>query len=278
MDSSTQLKQGLHCPIVRFYDPAYEANDSHGRTLQYILSMTDSWLEGCHNYIQWLFPLPEASAFGSKAPVLSPTTFHAFRARLDLRTAMRHSLKRMCLFYGFDFHRDPLEADSYPQITRRQDGSFEASSKYWLMSQNHNHLRMTRIIRSLRILGLEDEARVFFNAIQDVHREKDMFSPQSVEFWGRAMERPLYLAPYEEQDVGNGKFFLYDFEKDRKKRMESFIEQYQLSGEPTEATEPTPGVDSEQGADGGHDNIARPLTPGPEHPGWKAGGTVGMGC
>lgn len=36
--------------------------------------------------------------------------------------------------------------------------------------------------------------------------------PKSMMFWARAAERPLYLAPEDETDEGQGKDFLYEYE------------------------------------------------------------------
>ena len=39
---------------------------------------------------------------------------------------------------------------------------------------------------------------------------------RSLEFWTRAAERPLYLAPEDERDEGRGKDFLYEYEARRR--------------------------------------------------------------
>ena len=75
---------------------------------------------------------------------------------------------------------------------------------------NHNHLRITRILRSLRVLGLEKEAWEFFKILKRVY-EGGGIGQKSMMFWTRAIERPLYLAPEDEDDKG-GCDFLYDFE------------------------------------------------------------------
>ena len=201
------------CPIIRFYDPTIQAPDSSRRTLSTILAWDDSELEYCHNYIQWLFPLPEISMIAPSAPVITRLTFDAFRARPELRSRMRDALRRMCRFYGFDFH-GPEEQDDF-RIEKLGSRGFEARARNWVMRFNHNHLRITRIIRSLRVLGLEEEARVFFEALEGVHGESNKISDKSLMFWRRAMERPLYLAPEDEEDEGDGKDFLYEFEEEK---------------------------------------------------------------
>jgi hypothetical protein len=199
-------------PIIRFYDPTLQAPDSEGRTLSSVLAWDDHKLEGCHNYIQWLFPLPERSSMSYSAPVVSRSTFHAFRTRPELRDRMRDSSKRICRFYGFDFQASN-EFEGV-RIERLQDRDISRATN-WVSGFTHNHLRITRIIRSLRVLGLEDEATAFFRAVEDVYNTTGRIGARSLMYWTRAVERPLYLAPEDEEDGGNGKDFLYEFEAEK---------------------------------------------------------------
>ena len=65
---------------------------------------------------------------------------------------------------------------------------------------NHNHLRITRILRCLRVLGLQEECDVFFAALKRVYDDPSInIGPRSLEFWTRAVERPLYMAPDDEE-------------------------------------------------------------------------------
>lgn len=82
---------------------------------------------------------------------------------------------------------------------------------------DHNHLRITRIIRSLRVLGLEDEALAFYQRLKQIYSSGEI-SPRSFMFWTRAAERPLNIAPEIDNDEDNttGPQFLRDFERLRK--------------------------------------------------------------
>ena len=202
--------------IIRFYDPTLQATDSEGRTLGSILAWDDRKLEDCHNYIQWLFPLPERSSMSYSAPIINHTTFNAFRGRPELRDRMHDSLRRICRFYGFDFQASNDLKDF--RIERFEDRKFETRAQNWVKGFTHNHLRITRIIRSLRVLGLEAEATAFFRAVEDVYNTTGRIGARSLLYWTRAVERPLYLAPEDKEDKGDGKDFLYEFEaeKDRK--------------------------------------------------------------
>ena len=94
----------------------------------------------------------------------------------------------------------------------------EAKLRRWVRRIDHNHLRITRIIRSLRVLGLEEYAGAFFERLKRICEKGDSagkIGDQSLMFWERAAKRPLYVAPDEEDDDVSGKRlkFLVDFEK-----------------------------------------------------------------
>ena len=197
--------------IVQFYDPYIQAKDRRGRTRSSIIAWSDDELEYHHDYIQLLFPLPEGSPFNPSAPVIDEATFNAFRSRLELQTQLRASLQRMLHFYGFQFASETGSSVGDSQESQVLNGSnYPEASRNWVRKFNHNHLRITRILRSLRVLGLEKEAREFFKALERVY-EGGKIGQKSMMFWTRAIERPLYLAPEDEDDQG-GCDFLYEFE------------------------------------------------------------------
>ncbi|KAL1801044.1 hypothetical protein ACET3X_001386 [Alternaria dauci] len=66
----------------------------------------------------------------------------------------------------------------------------------WAVRFDHNHLRITRILRSLRVLGLEKEYKAFFAALERAYDDPmTSISEQSMGFWRSAIDNPLYLAP-----------------------------------------------------------------------------------
>ncbi|KAL8684685.1 MAG: hypothetical protein Q9218_008189 [Villophora microphyllina] len=121
----------------------------------------------------------------------------------------------MASFYGFTYH-PPKEKRNQPRFELEKNNLDEAT-KYWLMPFNHNHLRITRIIRSCRILGLEPEALIFHDAVSRAAKQKlGKKVERSLMYWKRAAERPLYLAPEDDKDIGQGKDFLYRFEEEKR--------------------------------------------------------------
>ena len=120
-------------PIVMFLEG--EGTDARGRSVFDILAMNDVALERTHDFIQWLFPLPEPSSAVPDSPVLSPDDIQAIRISELAPMAMGAATDRMAAFYQ--------------------------STHDWLMPNDHNHRRITRIIRSLRLLVGDDEADAF---------------------------------------------------------------------------------------------------------------------
>ena len=167
-------------PLLRFY--RLEDADVRGRTLADIWSWDASRLEAVHDYIQWLFPLREPSAFNPLAPILTEATIEAFRADPHLRQRLRRSLMTMLGFYGLTLASGPEGA---PRIEPAAD--FAARSRDWLHAGNHNHLRLTRILTSLRLLGLDAESRALFACLTEIAREHPQaVSATTLTYWRNA--------------------------------------------------------------------------------------------
>ncbi len=168
----------MDSPLVQFYAGA--APDPRGRMIGDIWAWDDAALEDVHDYIQWLFPLPEPSQFNDGAPLLSRADIAAFAARAELRQNLRHSLARQLAFYGFDLAEGP-------RVTQAAD--FPAKAANWLTPHNHNFLRLTRILRALTLLGLGGEARALLAALEEVYRDGGAaaIGARSLGFWRGAV-------------------------------------------------------------------------------------------
>jgi Opioid growth factor receptor (OGFr) conserved region len=167
--------------IVAFYEGT--APDDRGRFLDEILGFEDERLEVVHDFIQWLFPLPERSGANPSAPVLDDAAIGAFRTRLGLRSALRRSLDRMLSFYGFAWSGERIVRGS----------SFPQRSANWLHAGNHNHLRLSRILRSLSLLGEAQGARALFDVLSDIYQKeretnRSRVSDRTFRFWRDAVD------------------------------------------------------------------------------------------
>lgn len=139
---------------------------SEGYSLETMLAFEDHQLERGHCQIQWLFPLPERSQMHPSAPVLSPEELAAFKTDPHLQTNLLVSLLRMREF----FERTP----------------------YWTKARDHNHLRITRMIRCLTLVGLTKEAQEFHDWVQAT--APDHVPARTRWFWTEALnEQPAWL-------------------------------------------------------------------------------------
>ncbi|KAK8131113.1 hypothetical protein PG984_007551 [Apiospora sp. TS-2023a] len=182
--------------LVDFYDPATKGTDVGGRTLDQILAWRDTRLESQHDFIQILFPLPEGSIFNEWAPVVDEETFLYLRQdSTGFKRTMRRVLTRMLAFYGFDIAWDQNASGSWVVAVTVRAGAENDCFPRWVRRMDHNHLRISRILRCLRVLGLEDEARAFFQALVWVFDTYRRIGDQSMQFWKRAVELPLHIAP-----------------------------------------------------------------------------------
>jgi hypothetical protein len=168
--------------IIGFYSGTEP--DHRGRHLDDIQQWADDRLEAVHDYIQWLFPLPEPSGFSAAAPVLNREVIQEFRTRPELQQKLRVSFLRMVNFYG-------LEARSGEQITVTRTPNFATKATVWLSPGNHNHLRITRILRCLNLLGLEAEARAFFDCLSEIYKDEQnkptsAISGETMLYWREA--------------------------------------------------------------------------------------------
>jgi hypothetical protein len=156
--------------------------DSEGRYLRDLQTWPDDRLEMVHDFIQWMFPLMEPSLVNPAAPVLDAETIAEFRAAPALQQALRKSWRRMLDFYGLEVLGQEVE--------RGQD--FGVKAQNWLHPGNHNHLRITRILKSLCLLGLEKEALAFFDCLQKLYDSEradthSRITERTFQFWQDAV-------------------------------------------------------------------------------------------
>lgn len=143
---------------------AGHGRDGAGRLLAEVVAFDDAQVEGVHDFIQWCFPLAEASRAVPGAPVLTSAEAAAIRADPAARAGLLGALDRMTRFY--------------------------AGTEGWLCSHDHNHLRISRIIAATRDLVGHDAAAAFHAFVLD--RNRDAGAPidrGSLRYWDSALAR-----------------------------------------------------------------------------------------
>ncbi len=149
-------------PIVSFYEGRA---DHRGRTLERILAEPDAWLQSTHDYIQWVFPLPERSPYNPSAPVLTRSDIAAFDARPDLRRRLLVAFGRLLDFYGF-----ALAPDRPGECTITPGRHHARRTARWVTPHDHNFLRISRILRCLHLLGCPQATTAFLAVLEELAR------------------------------------------------------------------------------------------------------------
>ena len=169
--------------LVAFYRG--DGRDHRGRLLSDIHEFDFQELELNHDYIQWLFPLPEPSGANASAPLLSNDDIGRFHADESLRKRLLHSFELMLSFLGLEAAET---ADS--DATVRKAAHFGERRQVWLRAGNHNFLRISRILRSLTLLGCARHAGAFLDCLQDIYAENSRtIGNTTIGYWRRAVRR-----------------------------------------------------------------------------------------
>jgi hypothetical protein len=169
-------------PLVDFY--LGFATDHADREMDDVLNLDDAELETQHDYIQWLFPLAEPSGAVPGSPVLDENQVGVFRSNHALQIRVLEAFDRMLEFYGLTRLRD--KGDTLAIVRLK---SFSERRRRWLKPRNHNLLRITRILKSLRLLGLEAQAQAFFRCLEAIYREeRSVIGEVTLRFWANAVK------------------------------------------------------------------------------------------
>jgi len=150
--------------------------DTEGRTLADIWAYSDHELEMIHDFIQWLFPLKELSRYNRDAPILSDAEIAEFRADPRLVENLQRSFDVFLAFVGLRY-----EGGSVAKAT-----DFDEKADVW-QYPNHNWLRVTRILTSTRLLGLEAPSRAFFEFLKALRDSgQSAITADTFRYWDQA--------------------------------------------------------------------------------------------
>ena len=147
--------------IVEFY--LGKTTDNRGRSIEEIWQWDHELLERTHDYIQWLFPLPEVSRFHPHAPILTEADITRFKSSFGLNTRLTVSLEVILDFYGLSCQY--LDTKNFKIIPA---ANFPIRKKCWLHWGNHNHFRIGQILKSLQVLGLENYAQSLLQCLEQL--------------------------------------------------------------------------------------------------------------
>jgi len=132
-----------------------------GRTFEQALALDNISWETAHDIVQWVFPLPEPSKAQPQSPVLTDEELQEFRDDEALRANVIRAYDRW------------LE--------------FMAGTSQWKRPGDHNHLRLTRIIRFLSLIGMHQEAANVFKVATE--GTEGVVPDVTVWYWREAMKK-----------------------------------------------------------------------------------------
>lgn len=166
--------------FLRISDHGY-GKCPNGSRLDELWDRSNLYLEYSHSYIQWMFPTDRKSEHYPDSPVLTDEEIWIIRNDRTIKNNMLRSFKRMLRFYGF-------EITSSISCRIRKSSEFQKRKKYWLKKNDHNFLRITRILRSLKICGLEEYAAAFYEELLVLAKEYPDIAGPSVSYWEDALK------------------------------------------------------------------------------------------
>lgn len=142
--------------LSKFLEDA--AVDHRGRTRREILSWDDEAWEDAHDYIQWLFPSTERSMAVPMSPVLREPEISHIRASAKAQVALDENLQR------------------YKKFLHNSD--------HWRCEHDHNHLRITRVLKCLKALKSLEDAQAFkYWVAGELGDVIDRINPKTKQFW-----------------------------------------------------------------------------------------------
>ncbi len=137
---------------------AHEGTDNQGRTLQQIWAYNHGEMESYHDYIQVVFPTNEPSQFNSGPGYLnSPELIASLRANPTVVANMIISAN-----WFLDFLQE---------------------TNQWHSEFDHNQLRITRVIKSLRLLVSDEKAYDFRDIVYEMLPHNHHVNQRTLQFW-----------------------------------------------------------------------------------------------
>ena len=139
--------------IIKFY----KNEKVHLYTFNDIMNFSDKELENIHNYIQWLFPTNDKNNIRFGKPFLAEEDILIIKNDKEILLNIYKALNKM-----FDFY---------------------FNNKQWLTKNNHNYLRITRILIFLSLINTQELnliKKMFYN------NNKNIIGETSFNFWTKS--------------------------------------------------------------------------------------------
>lgn len=125
-----------------------------------------------------MFPLEVKSGIVARAPIVTPEDTALFASEEGLQDIVLEMLDIMLYFYGLKRGKKAIKVKN------------ERLLRYQLRPYNHNLLRISRILRSLRLLGRGKESIALFEVLEDSLGEVQGLK-RTFSFWHKAVYGPF---------------------------------------------------------------------------------------
>jgi hypothetical protein len=171
--------------IIQFYLGA-DVHPDH-----YIIDQVWKWsdleINDKHSFVQWLFPLNVALQVSSSSPILSKKDIGLFRTEQELKRRLLISFTMMLRFFGLtiQFKDRAIIVVKSEDFEEKLCKPFDKGMTWY---REHHFKRISRMLRSMTLLGLEQPADAFYYALKDLHKSnKERIPVSTYLFWKDAV-------------------------------------------------------------------------------------------
>ena len=145
-------------PITKFLEGH---PNTKGLTISEILKWDNEKLEETHDYIQWLFPLCEPSQMVDDTPhIQSEDEIEYIKNSNEAQKNLDKSFYRM-----YDFYKN---------------------TNHWLEEDDHNHFRITRILKAMNLLSRESTSEFYSFILEKLRVNNNPVTAETLRFWRQA--------------------------------------------------------------------------------------------
>lgn len=150
-----------------------------GFSFEDIMNFNSVQFELHHHFIQWLFPIETPSFYNISAPILTKEEAVKLGECREVRKKMIQAFQFVCKMYELDIVFEEENIHIIP------GNNF---SGWWLTKNNHNHLRITRILKCLTNVGLKKYAIAFLQLLESLYKtNSEGITKKTMEFWKNAI-------------------------------------------------------------------------------------------
>jgi hypothetical protein len=165
--------------IIQFYKN--EISNEEGYYFDQVMKFNKTELERFHCFIQYLFPLLEPSEKVRTAPIITQEEIDIFKSDHLIRTKLKKAFFKMLDFYRL----------SYCKNGKSIEIKKEVELLWWVKPYDHNLLRMTRMLKSMKLLGYFDYSLSLFEVLKEYKNHHNEFIKKSYLFWENAINEEL---------------------------------------------------------------------------------------